>query len=245
MLGKALSLVGYRTAVESGDQRHGLVSWLLARRPERGPASDSAVDEADGPPTEDKAPDHSPRSGLGWIRSWAIIVLIVVAGAFLLRTYVVETYYIPSASMEPTLHGCPTCQDDRVLVEKISYLFGDPERGDVVVFNRPTSGPWARDITEKVLIKRVIGVGGDRIVIRHGHVFRDGQRLAESYVNPACGQGTQAPRHVYRVPPNDVFVMGDNRCRSEDSRFNGPVPVSDVVGRAFLIVWPLGRVRLL
>jgi signal peptidase I len=177
---------------------------------------------------------------LGKIRSLAILALIVVAGVFLLRTYVVETYYVPSASMEPTLHGCPNCDDDRVLVEKLSYVFHDPQPGDVVVFNRPDTGPWAHNVPEKVLIKRIIGVGGDRIVIKHGRVFRDGRLLVEPYVNPACS-GTQAPQRVYRVPLDGVFVMGDNRCRSDDSRFNGPVPVSDLVGRAFLIVWPLSR----
>jgi signal peptidase I len=153
---------------------------------------------------------------------------------------VVETYYVPSASMEPTLHGCPNCDDDRVLVEKLSYLFHAPQPGDVVVFDRPDTGSWARNVPEKVLIKRIIGVGGDRLVIKHGHVFRDGRLLVEPYVNPAC-DGTQAPQRVYRVPPDEVFVMGDNRCRSDDSRFNGPVPVSDLVGRAFLVVWPLSR----
>lgn len=187
-----------------------------------------------------------PRSNwLGRICSLAIIALIVVSCAVLMRTFVIETYYIPSGSMEPTLHGCPGCDDDRVVVEKVSYLFHDPQPGDVVVFNRPSSGPWARDVAESVLIKRVIGVGGDRIVIKHGHVFRDGRRLIESYVNAACRNGTQAPHRVYRVPLHEVFVMGDNRCSSEDSRFNGPVPVGDVVGRAFLIVWPFTRLHSL
>lgn len=239
----------YRTAVESGARR-GVRAWLLARRPERVLPSGSVVDEHPG------AVDLSTRwssmtgksPGSSWLSricSLAIIVLIVVACAVLVRTFVVETYYIPSGSMEPTLHGCPGCDDDRVVVEKLSYLFHDPQQGDVVVFDRPSSGPWARDVSESVLIKRVIGIGGDRIVIKHGHVFRDGRRLAEPYVNAACRNGTHAPHRVYRVPPDEVFVMGDNRCSSEDSRFNGSVPVSDVVGRAFLIVWPLTRLHSL
>jgi signal peptidase I len=243
-------------------------AWLFARRPEPVPLGEPTTPGAAPPielrkhrprpssaaPLEYDSADTSPRTGdsrFPWppfvdrIRSLLILALIVVAGVFLLRTYVVETYYVPSASMEPTLHGCPHCNDDRVLVEKLSYLFHDPQAGDVVVFDRPDFGRWVRNVPERVLIKRIIGVGGDRIVVRHGQVFRDGRRLIEPYVNPACTEGTRAPRHVYRVPQGDVFVMGDNRCRSDDSRFNGPVPVSDLVGRAFLIVWPLSRVHTL
>jgi signal peptidase I len=244
------------------------MAWLLARRPEV-PAAPDRAPSAVGEPVELRKhrPRPSPTAPLSYepaepdrpvarsrppwppllrrIRSLAIVALIVVAGAFLVRTYVVETYYIPSESMEPTLHGCPNCNDDRVLVEKLSYLFHDPQPGDVVVFNRPDSGPWKHTVEDKVLIKRVIGVGGDRIVIKHGHVFRDGRRLIEPYVNPACRQGTTAPHHVYRVAPGELFLMGDNRCDSEDSRFNGPVPDGDIVGRAFVIVWPLSRVHSL
>jgi signal peptidase I len=255
---------GYGTAVRSDGPWQRTRAWLFARRPDpfaipgiSAPGETALVELRKHRPRPSSAapleyePVAEPTTGgsgspwppfLNRIRSLAILALIIVAGAFLLRTYVVETYYVPSASMEPTLHGCPNCNDDRVLVEKLSYLFHDPQPGDVVVFNRPDNGPWERNVPEKVLIKRIIGVGGDRIVIQHGHVFRDGRRLVEPYVNPACTLGTQAPQRVYLVPQNEVFVMGDNRCRSEDSRFNGPVPVSDLVGRAFLIVWPLSRV---
>ena len=165
----------------------------------------------------------------------------------LLRSYVVAPYYVPSQSMEPTLHGCPHCNDDHVLVEKLSYHFHAPQPGDIVVFNRPPN--W--HVSDKVLIKRVIGVAGDRITLLHGHVYRNGQRLDEPYVNPQCTQGTTTKRgstrlrRYPRVKPGELFVMGDNRCDSADSRFFGDVPTSDIIGRAFLIIWPLKRIHTL
>lgn len=232
--------------------------WLFARRPIPEPAtvarrarSDEPLSAADliaqyerpAPPPE--APDRT----FHWqhaLRSFVILVVLVAAAAFLLRQYVAQTYYIPSESMEPTLHGCATCHDDRVLVEKLSYHFHGPRPGDIVVFDNPGHG-WA-DVGDRVLIKRVIGVAGDTIVIRGGHVYRDGRQLDEPYVNPSC-HGTQpGPRYRpggYHVGPGELFVMGDNRCDSDDSRYNGPVPVSSVVGRAVMIIWPLGRITSL
>lgn len=177
----------------------------------------------------------------------AVVVALAVVAALLLRSYVVAPYYVPSQSMEPTLHGCPHCNDDHVLVEKLSYHFHAPQPGDIVVFNRPPN--W--HVSDAVLIKRVIGVAGDRITLRHGHVYRNGQRLDEPYVNPQCKQGTTTKdgstrAHRYpRVKQGEVFVMGDNRCDSADSRFFGDVPTNDIIGRAFLIIWPLKRISTL
>jgi signal peptidase I len=149
-------------------------------------------------------------------------------------------YYIPSASMEPTLHGCQGCNNDRVLVDKLAYHLHDVHRGDVIVFDRPST--W-RNISEKTLIKRVIGLPGETLTESGGTVYVDGKRLSEPYVNKACKQGTSFPQKSYTVPKDDVFVMGDNRCFSDDSRMQTAVPEDDIVGRAFVIIWPLGRIH--
>jgi signal peptidase I len=146
--------------------------------------------------------------------------------------------------MEPTLHGCATCNDDRVLVDKLSYRSGDVSTRDIVVFHRPSS--W--QVTDNVLVKRVIGLAGDRINIKAGFVYVNGLRMDEPYVNRKCGPQPTQPESLslpYTVPKGDVFVMGDNRCFSDDSRQNGPVPTSDIIGRAFMIIWPVSRITTL
>lgn len=124
-------------------------------------------------------------------------------------------------------------------------------RGDVVVFNRP-AGRWAQNVTDTVLIKRVIGLPGDILTLRQGRIFVDGQELDEPYVK-LCGgvtdtlglPDTPAVTRLPPVPANEYFVMGDNRCHSDDSRVSGPIPHSSIIGRAFLIIWPLGRIHYL
>ncbi len=170
-----------------------------------------------------------------------VLVLISVAGmlAVTLRTFVVEPFWIPSESMEQTLHGCTGCNDDRLLVDKLSYKLHPVHRGDVVVFRRPPSV----NASEKVLIKRVIGLSGETVRGRDGKVWIDGRLLEEPYVNGVC-DGTQDFAAV-TVPAGDVFVMGDNRCDSTDSRVFGPIKKSSIIGRAFLIICPLGRIHWL
>jgi signal peptidase I len=179
-----------------------------------------------------------------------VLLAIAAIAAFLLRAFVVSPYYIPSGSMEPTLHGCKHCDDDRVLVDKISYHFHSPQRGDIIVFGKPP-GVHTPD---SVLIKRVIGLPGDRVALRHGQVFINHKRLKESYLDHTflrrrCGLGPwtapETSRSRWKIPAGDVFVLGDNRCDSTDSRTFGPIPESSIVGRAFLIVWPLSRITLL
>jgi signal peptidase I len=175
-----------------------------------------------------------------------VVVAVAVVAALLLRAYVVEPYYVPSQSMEPTLHGCPGCDNDHVLVEKLSYHFHDVQPGDIIVFNRPSA--W--HVPDKVLIKRVIGVAGDVLKLKGGQVFRNGEQLDEPYVNKDCKRGTtdqagSIRATTYRVPKGGLFVMGDNRCDSEDSRFFGVVPRDKVIGRAFLIIWPFSRIHSL
>jgi signal peptidase I len=217
--------------------------WLR-RRPK-----DERDDDRPEKPAKDVEPrDHKPlpKSVRKLVRL-TVVVAIAIAAALLLRSYVVEPYYVPSQSMEPTLHGCAGCDDDHVLVEKLSYLFHDPQPGDIVVFNRPST--WR--VPDKVLIKRVIGVPGDVIKLQNGKVYRDNVQLDEPYVNQKCRHGTvpkdgSERRKLYpKVPNGDVFVMGDNRCDSEDSRYFGVVPQSTIIGRAFVIIWPLHRIHSL
>lgn len=227
-----------------------------ATRPGPGPDLSRFLDASEsksGDDVDDEAKEAKlarPRGGnsrFGRLLLRIVVIVAIAAGAtFLLRHYVVEPYYIPSESMEPTLHGCAGCTDDRVLVDKISYRFHDPKQGDIIVFNRP---PNAGD-TEPQLIKRVIAVAGDKVQLRGGKVIVNGAVLNESYLSQKmvapCG-GTQklTSQDTWTIPSGELFVMGDNRCRSNDSRFFGPIKISSVVGRAFAIFWPLGRIRTL
>ncbi len=186
---------------------------------------------------------HWPDWSLRLVRV-LLVTTIAVASVLVLRTYVVGPYYIPSESMEPTLHGCAGCNDDHVLVDKLSYRAHSVRRRDIVVFERPR-GDFA---PEKVLIKRVVAVGGDRVALRGGDVYLNGRVQVEPYVNKRCGAHPTRPlttRSTWRVPDGDVFVLGDNRCDSNDSRAFGPIPASTVVGRAFAIIWPINRIRRL
>ncbi len=168
-----------------------------------------------------------------------VFCLAVVVSVVLLRTFVMASYYIPSASMEPTLHGCQHCEPDLVVVNKLSYWFGAVSREDVIVFDRPPAAPPE----DPQLIKRVIGLPGETISGHGGKVYIGSRALTESYVNPACG-GT-ADFAAVTVPSDRYFVMGDNRCDSLDSRVFGPIDGASIVGRAVAVTWPLKHLRWL
>lgn len=181
-----------------------------------------------------------------WLREGIIVVLVAVIVAVLLRAFVVQTFFIPSGSMEPTL-GI----GDRILVNKLSYDLHSVNRGDIVVFSRPPAencgGPEVND-----LVKRVIGLPGNVISLSGGHVYVDGKQLDESWL-PQSEQGltTAGPSGTtyslvkpFKVPANDYFVMGDNRTDSCDSRYWGPIPKSLIVGKVDLRVWPLSSIKL-
>ncbi len=185
---------------------------------------------------------HAAVAGPGMLSRavrWVMLLAITAMAVFGLRQYVIASYYIPSASMETTLHGCPGCQPDMVLVNKLSYRFKSVSRSDVVVFARPPQAPPE----DKQLIKRVIGLPGDVVSGHDGHVFVNNKELVEPYVNPACHGTTDfAP---VRVPTGRYFVMGDNRCDSFDSRMFGTIPRSAVIGQAFAVIWPVHHLRWL
>lgn len=186
-----------------------------------------------------------------WIE-FPILIVIALAVAIVIKTFLFQAFYIPSSSMEDTLQI-----DDRVLVVKFEYQFGDVSRGDVIVFDDPRGG--FDDATESVMdsavrnvlesiglrtprsefIKRVIGLPGNVVEAREGDVWVDGVRLVESYLaDPAYEHPDFGP---VVVPDGMYFVMGDNRASSQDSRFFGPIPGDDIVGRAFVIIWPPSR----
>ncbi|MEA2487823.1 MAG: signal peptidase [Actinomycetota bacterium] len=208
---------------------------------------DAAAEQDEGPPrdAEQERSKHRP-----FWREVPVLIVIAFLVALLIKTFVLQAFFIPSGSMIPTLQI-----GDRVLVEKVSYLVTDPHRGNVVVFEKNLSGtepstdqPFWTDVTNAVkdlfgfptgnnedLIKRVIAVGGDTVVGKDGRVFVNDKPLDEPYL-PA---GTQtSPFGPVQVPPGRLWVMGDNRGNSDDSRNFGTIPESSVVGRAFVLVWP-------
>lgn len=191
--------------------------------------------------------------GSGWLE-FPLILIIAFALVFLfVRPYVVEAFYIPSESMVPTLEV-----GDRVLVNKFIYRFTEPERRDVIVFktsegvdNSVDGNPIARLVgwfqgkrdERQDLIKRVVGLPGDTIAVRNGKLFVNGKRQKESYLNKALPD--QSFFQKTTVPKGKVFVMGDNRTNSRDSRFIGTIPKENIEGEAFLRFWPPGRLGTL
>ena len=165
---------------------------------------------------------------------WPFHIVFAVVSAFLIRQYVVQTFYIPSASMHETL-----IEGDRVLVNKVGYHLHDIHRGDVVVFAKPAN----LNVSEDDLIKRVVALPGETVEGRGGKVYVNGAPLDEPYVEPLChGTGDFAK---VTVPAARLWVMGDNRCNSSDSRVFGPIDERLVVGRAFVIAWPFDRLSWL
>ncbi len=207
---------------------------------------------------------------LGQVAELPILILIAFLIAVVIKTFLVQAFYIPSESMKPTLKV-----GDRVLVEKVSYLLGGPGQGDVVVFARSVFGrnrpdvPWYRDVqnyirellglptgSEEDYIKRVVGVGGDVISYQGSprQLTVNGEEVEEPYIKGGRDRSssTIGPNNCKRydltieengcrVPAGRVFVMGDNRSNSADSRSIGPIDEDKVIGRAFVVIWPLSN----
>lgn len=239
------------------------------------PAATPSGSESEGETGSRKRvrPPHKPkkkRSTTAKIAEVPVLIVLAFFIAVLIKSFLVQAFFIPSGSMIPTLHV-----GDRVLVEKLSYRFGEPGRGDVVVFEKAVFGgtnqdlPWyqdARNFVRELLglptgreedyIKRVVAIGGD--VIRYSgsprKLFVNGERVEEPFVKGGVDNGSPtltsddckrldmepAGDNGCRVPAGTVFVMGDNRGNSEDSRVIGPIDEDKIVGKAFVIIWPPG-----
>ncbi len=188
------------------------------------------------PPEQRQGHRRPPKKGGGFLE-FLVILLVAFALVFgFVRPFVLEAFYIPSESMVPTLEI-----SDRVFVNKFIYRMNEPERGDIIVFRSAEGG-------NEDLIKRVVGVPGDNVEVRDGVLFLNGERREEPYLNDRSPDSGFCPDNGFcdtTVPPGHVFMMGDNRANSRDSRFFGPVPYDSIEGEAFVIFWPPSHVGLL
>jgi len=168
----------------------------------------------------------------GWMEGLKTLGLSVVL-AFGIRTFIAEARYIPSSSMEPTLQI-----NDRLIIDKLSYDFSPPKRGDVIVFN-PTPNLKQQNFKD-AFIKRVIGLPGETVEIKNGQVYVDGSALNEPYIAAPAKQWNPVV-----VPPDSYLVLGDNRNNSFDSRYWGFVPRNSIIGRAVFRFYPFDRITSL
>lgn len=195
---------------------------------------DSVSDDVGGAASQDTEDDNGvDDDAIGSfakaVGEWIVVLVGAIAVALILRATLFQAFFIPSESMEMTL-----LEDDRVLVNKVSYRIGDINVGDVVVFRRPDNEPGEiRD-----LIKRVIATPGQTVEGRENSVWINGQRLEEGYL---ADDEVILDFGPVTVEEGELFVMGDNRDESLDSRFFGPIDEERVVGRAFVIFWPVNR----
>jgi len=173
-------------------------------------------------------PQPRPNPVWAWVIELGETVLPAIVIAVLINLFLAQATRVYGHSMEPNLHT-----DQRLVVEKVSYRLHGPRRGDVVVLNIPNRGP-------ELLIKRVIALPGETVEIREGGVYINGRQLDEPYLSGET-RGSYGP---LVVPPGHVFVMGDNRGASNDSRAFGPVPMEQIVGRAWVSYWPFEAVGL-
>jgi signal peptidase I len=238
------------------------------------PTSDSATSADDQAPPASPTPEPDS-SGSFW-KELPFLIIIALVLALLIKTFLVQAFYIPSASMEDTLQGGPEFPGgptsghpyDRVLVNKLVYDFRSPHRGEIVVFKKPPGWPNESDYSTPSnpvarflhgvgsaigiapsggsdFIKRVVAVGGDHVACCNAthQVTFNGHPLVEPYIDLTTADPSQHSTAYttfdVTVPKGDIFVMGDHRDDSDDSRINGPVPVSDVIGRAFVVIWPV------
>jgi signal peptidase I len=214
------------------------------------------------PGSADDVPARKPkRSATRTAIEWGVLIVVAIIIAVVIKTFLFQAFYIPSASMEPTLKV-----GDRVLVNKLSYDLHDLHRGDIVVFAAGPNQEWHRTGIDD-LVKRVIALPGETITqCETSRVCIDGRVLDESYlpkgvttdipqtlpyITNSKGQKVLvcdavgpkgSPEGGCKVPAGKVFVMGDNRGNSSDARVNGPIKESSIVGRVFVRIWPPGRI---
>jgi signal peptidase I len=227
----------------------------LGERPAEVPVKPPADPPAD-PPSDREGEDAGKKQPgpLAVVRETVVLVALAILLAVVFKTFLVAAFYIPSGSMESTLNV-----SDRVLVEKVSYRFGDVQNGDVVVFVHDDLGlqasgpsnPIARFFSslgqaiglvppsDRDFIKRVVGLPGDEITCDGRHLLRNGKPVDEPYLDPGVTTDGCKPM---TVPAGKLYVMGDNRTNSQDSRSFGFIDRSDVVGRAFVRIWPVTHI---
>ena len=202
-------------------------------------AGPAAAGPADVGPAQAGAARGSPRRRrrIRSLAETAIIILLAVVLAFLVRAFVFQTFWIPSSSMVPTLGVY-----DRILVQKAFFSWHDVHEGDIVVFTHPPRdhcpGPQQGD-----LVKRVIALPGQTIYSSGNSIYINGRRLAEPYLPPydPLGPTIASSQHPYRVPPGEFYLLGDNRAISCDSRYWGPIKGSSIVGKVVLLWWHNGH----
>lgn len=190
-------------------------------------------------------PDNS------WIAELGRTIVLSIVLALGIRTFVAEARWIPSGSMEPTLHGTPNqWEADKIIVDKLKYKFADPQRGDIVVFS-PTK-ELQKEQYQDAFIKRVIGLPGEKVQLKDGKVYINNKPLpeanylgsAQSTVIDVCQSGPQPPflAKPQTIPIGSYLVLGDNRNNSYDGRCWGVVPRENIIGRAVVRFWPLNHV---
>jgi signal peptidase I len=202
----------------------------------------------DAPDASDPtAPEPAPapkRSASKSAIEWTLLIVAALVIALLVKTFLFQAFYIPSDSMVPTLK-----KNDRVIVNKLSYKFHKVHRGDIVVFSTPKGADGKPiDPTIKDLVKRVIGLPGETVSEKNGHILIDGKPLAEPYL-PAGTVSDCASFQAQCFPTGPLgtdryWVMGDNRAGSRDSRYFGAIKKSEIVGRVFVRIWPINRLHI-
>jgi signal peptidase I len=183
----------------------------------------------------DRGTQERPQSAFSKFISFIVMIVFVVVLVWGLRTFVFVPYEIPSGSMEDTI-----MTGDMVFSEKITYYLGEPQQGDIITFADP-------NVAGRTLIKRVIAVGGQTVDLQNGHVVVDGQVLDEPYTEgkPSYPLENSKITFPYTVPEGSVWVMGDNRTNSQDSRYFGAIKVSTITGKAVWTYWPLSDIGIL
>jgi signal peptidase I len=201
------------------------------------------------------------KSAVGSVVELVLIVATALGLALAIQAFVVKPYRIPSGSMLPTIH-----LGQRVLVDRLGNDFSSPHIGEIIVFHPPQNydlgclnssegqsggtnqspcGVARTQESNQTFIKRVVGLPGDRIAIKGGHVYRNNVRESDPYIAPCTGQTTCEYGAAITVPRGDYYMMGDNRSQSDDSRFWGPIPRGWIIGDAFFTYWPPDRIGTL
>jgi signal peptidase I len=199
------------------------------------PAASMSMDANAGPAPRAR---HSKRPSTSQtVLEWITVIVVAIVLAFLVRTFVFQTFYIPSGSMEPTLQI-----GERIIVSKLSYDVHSVHRGDIIVFHAPPAEATAcADPSVKDLVKRVIGLPGETISSAGNTILINGKPLAQPWF-PATPLGP--PIQPTHIPSNSYFVMGDNRSNSCDSRSWGTLPGSNIIGHVVFKIWPLSQIGI-